>query len=92
MNFDSTLVNAPVTADREPELPEPRVWSEDWILLNLRRFAGRAPRTAIMGNPLLNPLDLFRFRLIAGRSRREWTPSEPKTEVSSRYSPSPTWS
>jgi hypothetical protein len=25
MNFDNTLVNAPVTADREPDLPEHRV-------------------------------------------------------------------
>ena len=25
MNFDSTLVNAPVTADREPDLREPGV-------------------------------------------------------------------
>jgi hypothetical protein len=25
MNFDNTLVNAPVTSDREPDLPELRV-------------------------------------------------------------------
>jgi hypothetical protein len=40
------------------------VWSGNWIWLNLRRFAA-VHQAAIMGNPMLKPLDPFRFVLIA---------------------------